>query len=711
LAVDLETVLSAFVRRIPCRAADLAIRWGDRFRVACVRGLEDTWLGHESALAESSVETRLVRYRRPVLVRDGAPERGCPLPASSGLQSWLGVPLVIGSRVIGRVGLASPEAGRFDRRDSDAGMRLAKEHAPVVESVLLFQEATRRLGRLAVVNEIASLSAGLKDPDRITERCVSVLRRAFNTDWAYFIATGPREDEFALHPAAGREPPAVNGEAIQLLLRRCRPAETLRRTRSREEGQGWLNENARSQLARPVRYGGACLGVLVIEHERPKALSEEDERLLAIIGGQMAGLLENAQLYGEMEVAVRQLTAVRETALDLASQLDFPGVLDNLVERTQFLMGVPTAELGLVDAERGGLRIAVSRSPWGDFRDTWIPLGEGLEGQVALDGRPAAGPARLWWKARAPRRRRTQGMAACVPLRWGEETIGVLSVVDDSPGRAFTSEDMRLLGLLAPQAAITLRNAHLVRNLREQMDERKQTEARLIQSAKLAAVGQMAAGLAHEINNPLTTVAGFAELWLDEMAADDPRRQEMELMTREAQRARAVVMRLLDFARQGERVRERSELNEVVREGLDLIRHLLRLHGIELQVRFAEGLPWMDLDRGGIKQVLLNLIHNAIQAMPAGGQLWVETEHAMHSDRAGVVVRVRDTGMGIAPENLGRIFEPFFTTKPGGEGTGLGLAVSYGIVSEAGGVISVESVVGQGSVFEVWLPLSKEVEG
>jgi signal transduction histidine kinase len=221
----------------------------------------------------------------------------------------------------------------------------------------------------------------------------------------------------------------------------------------------------------------------------------------------------------------------------------------------------------------------------------------------------------------------------------------------------------------------------------------------------MAAVGQMAAGLAHEINNPLTTVAGFAELWLEEMSKNDPRRAELELMTREAQRARAVVARLLDFARQRERVRERSDLNDVVSEGIDLVRHLLKLHGVELHETLAAGLPWVDIDRSGVKQILLNLVHNAIQAMPTGGRLLMETRLASSGDCPGVSVSVQDTGSGIPAEHMGRIFEPFFTTKPGGQGTGLGLAVSYAIVAEHNGTITVESEVGKGSRFEIWFPL------
>jgi two-component system NtrC family sensor kinase len=169
-----------------------------------------------------------------------------------------------------------------------------------------------------------------------------------------------------------------------------------------------------------------------------------------------------------------------------------------------------------------------------------------------------------------------------------------------------------------------------------------------------------------------------------------------------------VVSRLLDFARQRPPARERADLNEAVREGIDLARHLLALHGVELTESYADDLPWVEIDRSGIKQVVLNLANNAIQAMPQGGKVILETRRDRRDGRDGVSVAVKDNGPGIAPEHLDRIFEPFFTTKPQGEGTGLGLAVSYGIVAEHGGTITVDSVPGQGAVFVVWLPVTLE---
>ncbi len=218
-------------------------------------------------------------------------------------------------------------------------------------------------------------------------------------------------------------------------------------------------------------------------------------------------------------------------------------------------------------------------------------------------------------------------------------------------------------------------------------------------------VGAMAAGIAHELNNPLTTVAGFAELLLDEVPAEAPYRADIEMVVQESQRARGVVRRLLDFARQGEGARTRSNIGELVDDVLALTTHLVQTSGVKVEASIAEDMPWISVDGNQMKQVFLNLITNAIQAMPAGGKLQVRAQVLDSDSRQWVVVRVADTGLGIRPGDLSRIFEPFFTTRSQHGGTGLGLAVSYGIVTDHGGKIEVESQPGSGSTFSVWLPV------
>jgi two-component system NtrC family sensor kinase len=192
---------------------------------------------------------------------------------------------------------------------------------------------------------------------------------------------------------------------------------------------------------------------------------------------------------------------------------------------------------------------------------------------------------------------------------------------------------------------------------------------------------------------------------LDEMSEDAAHRQELEMVLREARRASDVVRGLLDFSRQGEPTRTRADLNEIVEDVIALTRHLISTNRVELSVNLMADLPWVSVDRNQMKQVLLNLIHNALQAMSSGGKLEIATLTCRQDDRDWVTMSVRDSGAGISPQNKDRIFEPFFTTKGDTGGTGLGLSVTYGIVTDHGGTIEVESEMERGSIFTVWLPI------
>ena len=243
--------------------------------------------------------------------------------------------------------------------------------------------------------------------------------------------------------------------------------------------------------------------------------------------------------------------------------------------------------------------------------------------------------------------------------------------------------------------------------LQARISAQMEAEARLIQAAKLAAVGEMAAGVAHELNNPLTSVVGFTELALDELPIDSPIRKDLDLVLQEARRARSVVRRLLDFARQGETLRVNADINEIVDDVMMLTKHLMHASHVEAEICLGQGLPWVSVDRNQIKQVVINLINNALYAMPQGGRLVVETNQQSRYDAQWITLTVRDTGEGIPRENLQRIFEPFFTTRADRGGTGLGLSVTYGIVTDHAGMIEVESRIREGSTFIVWLPLEE----
>jgi two-component system NtrC family sensor kinase len=231
-----------------------------------------------------------------------------------------------------------------------------------------------------------------------------------------------------------------------------------------------------------------------------------------------------------------------------------------------------------------------------------------------------------------------------------------------------------------------------------------EAEEQLIHREKLASMGQLAAGVAHEINNPLGTVLIYSNMMLKELAEGDVHRADAEMIAREADRCRHIVGNLLDFARQSKGEPERTDMNALVEETVSLVARQGGLEQVRVVTDLAPDLPEVEVDREQLKQAFINIVKNASEAMPEGGELRLRTSLA--AGRDAVRVEFSDTGCGILEENLERIFHPFFTTKQIGKGTGLGLAITYGIVKMHRGGISVDSKVGAGTTFTVTLPVS-----
>lgn len=242
--------------------------------------------------------------------------------------------------------------------------------------------------------------------------------------------------------------------------------------------------------------------------------------------------------------------------------------------------------------------------------------------------------------------------------------------------------------------------------------QRVESEIKLLQSEKQASIGKLAGGVAHEINNPLTGVFTFVHMLLRKKDLPDDVRSDLETIAQETERVRKIVKGLLDFSRQTQLDREPTDVNRMVRYTLSLVENQTLIKGINLNFEAEEKLPMITVDRSQMQSVLLNILINGIDATEPGGTITVVTGIGLSDSKPnqkGVEIAVKDSGCGIPPEHLDRLFDPFFTTKEVGEGTGLGLSVSHGIVEGHGGSIRVQSKVGHGSTFTVWLPVEEQV--
>jgi two-component system, NtrC family, sensor kinase len=248
-------------------------------------------------------------------------------------------------------------------------------------------------------------------------------------------------------------------------------------------------------------------------------------------------------------------------------------------------------------------------------------------------------------------------------------------------------------------------------DLREEIHMQKKlekTQLQLLQSEKMASLGKLAAGVAHQLNNPLGSITLYAKLILEEYDLQAGLKQDLELILRDAERCRDTVKELLEFARQRQQFMKPLDVNKTLARCLVLIQNQALFQNVDIQMDLVDALPWTIGDDQQLNHVFMNILINAAQAMEGKGRIAITTSEAVTKDR--VVIEFADTGPGICADHLKHIFEPFFTTKEEGQGTGLGLSVVYNIIENHGGTISAKSQAGQGTTFVIELPITRNLE-
>ena len=404
----------------------------------------------------------------------------------------------------------------------------------------------------------------------------------------------------------------------------------------------------------------------------------------------------------------RYLEILHTVAETVSRSLDVQEVLRTAVEALTHVTGHEISSLHLLSDDGATLHLAGDRGLSDQLREInrVLTVGQGLIGRVAATRRTlnlksvVDSPNLLPEAKPAVQKDRMRGFL-CVPIHSRGRLLGTLSLgrqISD----AFDEREVTLVEATADQIGVALDTARLYSETVRQLEELRRTQAQLVHAEKLSAVGELASGVAHEINNPLTTILGQAQLLLDRDVTPQVKHR-VTIIADEASRAARIVQNLLLFARHYPPERRPCSVADQVRRVLELKEYQLMQDQVEVRTEF-ELCATVWADENQIQQVVLNLVQNAHQAMARLPDERVLTVRVRPLG-AAVAIEVLDTGPGIPAEALPRLFDPFFTTKPPGEGSGLGLSVSYGIVAEHKGTLRAENRLDRrGAIFTVELP-------
>lgn len=416
-----------------------------------------------------------------------------------------------------------------------------------------------------------------------------------------------------------------------------------------------------------------------------------------------------------VQKAYLTLAVVYRLINDLVTVTDFRALLDRTAERVLEIIKADRALIMLVDDQSGelvpqathrrkGLKYGDEISFSRTISRRVFETGESLLTSDAMkDGRFKSSDSIILNRIRS---------TLCVPIKTKDRTLGIIHVDTLGKVMGFSQEDLELLAAMGHQIGIAVENAKLVTDLRKANIELKEQQAQLIEAEKLALLGKIAGGVAHEINNPIMSVLGFAGMACrrlkEELPASEKREeciQYLNVVQEEAQRCIQIVENISKFYRRKQSDMAPTDVNDVIEAALNVASFHMNQGQIEIVKDLKLDLPQILANRGLIQQVLVNILLNARDAMEHGGTLTVSADHENHP---WVTIRISDTGCGIKPEDIQNIFVPLFTTKAEGKGTGLGLSISQEIIKSHKGTIEVESMLGKGTTFTIRLPSATE---
>jgi signal transduction histidine kinase len=701
----------------------------------------------------------------------------------------------------GRVGGFTGEGSGFGRPDLELLLELVGLAAIAIANANRFEEARVGSARLSALSDLSRKVTGSLDLqqvfDYVVQAAVDLLGLALARVWVWQEATGllhlrastgapellsyPRE---TFRPGEGLVGIAFHSQEVIALPDASNDA--------RFAAQGWARQvGVKSVAVIPLLQGERAVGVLSVSRRVHRPFDADEIGLLTSFAQHAANAVENARLFHESErlaqenlLRLREISILNEIGMAMQGTMHLDALLRVILTGVTFGegLGFNRAMLLLVDDSRQLLvgRMGVGPDSGEEAARIWqaltsqtrslreviaertAHLREGADSvfdrlarRLVVSLRPEAGvlaltvlegkPFRIADARRDPRvhpqweGRLEVDEFACVPLVAKGKVVGVIAVDNKFNGKPITDADLEFLMVFANQAGMAVENAQVYTRLEEASREIQRSQHQLLQQERLTALGEMAAHVVHEIRNPLVSIGGFARRLARQLFGREPEGQYAQIIAREVDRLERIVHDVQGMSRQIHLALEETDLHELLQDCLVLFSEKIALQHIDLRMDLAGRPPILPLDSVQAKQALLNLLANALEAMPNGGILTVGTRVARHDggqlvnqsigqlgsdEGAGpigdlptrpvdgltnrlasdewVEISVGDTGGGIPAEILEEVFNPFFTTKEAG--TGLGLSLVRRIARAHGGRVAVDNHPGHGVAFRLWLP-------
>ena len=631
--------------------------------------------------------------------------------------SMLGIPLIYGEHKLGAFIVAFNSFHHFTQEEIDRAEQAGTQIAMALWNT---QQEERLSYRLKETQALLEIGRALSEtertgPNTILQLIIESARELIpNTEQAVIHLLDNEEDALISHAASGFGEDDRSRNRIKMQLGEgiagqvIKDGITINVADINHDPRFLSTGNIpafRSLLVAPIQIKGKQIGTISVQSKETNAFTDDEADLLKALGIEAAIAIENASLLESTQLALKESNALYRINQKLVASLDPQELLQDVVELLQTNFEYYHVQIYTVEPKSGDFILHTGSGEIGKKlkeNKHRLRAGEGIAGYTAEIGVPffTNDVDQVYFFVRNPLLPNTKSELA-VPVKIGGSTLGVLDI-QQNPPRTLSQRDIQLVSAVADQLSIALQKANLYSDLQASLQTEKAMRDQLVQNERLATMGRLLASVSHELNNPLQAIQNALFLLREEKGISEQGKQDLDIVLSESERMAALIARLRATYRPAQAEDfQPMQVNDLIEDVYALIATHLRHNEISFEFYPAD-LPTIPGLADQIRQVLLNLLMNAVEAMTTGGRLTVSTQNLKDSDE--ILLRVSDTGKGIDRVILPNIFDAFVTNKE--SGTGLGLTITYDIIAKHHGRIQAENNPLNGATFSVWLPCS-----